>query len=419
MTHQRANTAQFAHTLSIKGKRLARLFALLLLTAGLLAGIARPAAAHAKPQRIDGNTYHGLDYGWSLTWDEDVWANPAEVHSDGSEYVVVATDGEPYASGRVDATDWFGGDVDACVDGWDDILRKGGTMRHIKPVAVEAGIELTDGAAEGAYSLDLKINDQLVDFVVYVQCRPLGDNANLIVSLGVMPDYYDAALPLFAGLVDGLTVDADSPASSGEQADNTETHERPDLGSVSSESGATDDSVPSDASGDSGVHGSTYTGSNFDWSITWDDRYWQPITELASTNGGVDKFAVASIQPAAPVMVIQIETTAQYDGDLAACAAGGEQWLIDGGKGMTNIAAANVELPDYPSDGTASAYSYTFIDSTEEAGEPVDFISLQICMPLDSLGATLVVHAMIPTFSYNDAIPFLTDLLASLDINYE
>ena len=413
---QRAQRALPARTLPI---RFVRLFAVLLVCGGILAGIARPAAARSEPERIDGNTYYGLDYGWSLTWDEDVWSNPSEVHNEGSEYVVIATDGEPYATGRVDATDWFGGDVNACVDGWDDMLRKGGTMRHIKPVEVEAGIELPDGAAEGAYSLDLKIDDQLVDFVVYVQCRPLGDNANLVLSLGVMPDYYDAALPLFADLVDGLTVDANVPASSDDQADDAEAHERPDLGSVSSDSGDTGDSAPSDAPGDSGVDGSTYIGTNFDWSISWDDRYWQPIAELASTDGGVDKFALASIQPAAPVMVIQIESTAQYDGDLDACAAGGEQWLIDGGEGMTNIAAADVELPDYPSDGTASAYSYTFIDGTEEAGEPVDFISLQVCMPLDSLGATLVVHAINPTLFYDEAIPYLTDLLATIDINYE
>ena len=40
-------------------------------------------------------------------------------------------------------------------------------------------------------------------------------------------------------------------------------------------------------------------------------------------------------------------------------------------------------------------------------------------MPLDSLGATLVVHAMIPTFAYDEAIPYLSDLFATIEITYE
>ncbi len=62
-----------AHTLSIHGKDLIRLFAICMLLSGMLTMLARPVAAHAEPERIDGNSYNGLDYGWSLTWEDSVW----------------------------------------------------------------------------------------------------------------------------------------------------------------------------------------------------------------------------------------------------------------------------------------------------------------------------------------------------------
>ena len=82
---------------------------------------------------------------------------------------------------------------------------------------------------------------------------------------------------------------------------------------------------------------------------------------------------------------------------------------------MTDIALADVELPDVPADGAVMAYSYTF---DEGDGEPVDFIALQECLPLDSMGATLVVHVMIPVDFYDDALPFYSDLADGIAIDF-
>jgi hypothetical protein len=376
---------------------------------------AQPSASNAPaPDRIDGTTYNGLEYGWSLIWDDTDWTDPYEEHRDGTEYVVLSTPGEPYASGRVDATDMFGGDVDACVSGWDDMLRAAGTMRHIKETEVDSGIDLTDGAAEGAYSLDLKVDDQLVDFVVYVQCRPLGDDANLVLSLGVMPDYYEDALPLFADLVDGLAVDGASAASTGAQTGDAETGDRPTNDEPAWDGDDSETTTPIDEA-DSGIDGASYTGVNFDWSLTWDGHLWKPIEGSEDNSGGVDSFAIATVQPFAPVAVVMFKSTAEYDGDVDACAEDGWNWLEEGGESMTDIANADVELPEVPSDGAVMAYSYTF---DEDDGEPVDFIALQECLPLDSMGATLVLHGMIPAQFYDDALPFFNDLVDEITIDF-
>src|SRR6187402_885153 len=132
-----------ARSLSIKGQSFIRLVATLMMFSGVLAGLAHPAAARTEPDRIDGNTYSGLDYDWSLSWDDSVWTDPYEVHRDGSEYIMLATVDDPFASARVDATDMFNGDVDDCVSGWDDVLRADRSMRHFKETALDAGIELT------------------------------------------------------------------------------------------------------------------------------------------------------------------------------------------------------------------------------------------------------------------------------------
>ena len=147
--HQRSQTALFAHTLSIKGKRLSRLFAMLLIGIGLLAGIASPAAAESTPARfdsaaidrvqptvsdapdsdsdtgdrpnhdastdshtgetgsrnapgggLDGASYTGVNFDWSVTWDGVVWEAPAdrEDNSGGADYFQLGStrkDGAP------------------------------------------------------------------------------------------------------------------------------------------------------------------------------------------------------------------------------------------------------------------------------------------------------------------------------------
>ena len=117
---QHALSARTRSTHSSKRKHAIRLVALLLLFGGMLGGIVRPAAAHGSADRIEGNTYNGLDYGWSLTWDEDVWGEPYEEHVDGTEYISLSTIDDPLAAVRVVASDSFGGDVDECLAGWGD-----------------------------------------------------------------------------------------------------------------------------------------------------------------------------------------------------------------------------------------------------------------------------------------------------------
>ena len=110
------------------------MFAICMLLSGMLTMLARPVAAHAEPERIDGNSYNGLDYGWSLTWDDSVRTDPYEEHVDGTEYVSIETvDDQPTATSRIVVTDMFDGDVDACVTGWEEMLRNSGSLRHIKP----------------------------------------------------------------------------------------------------------------------------------------------------------------------------------------------------------------------------------------------------------------------------------------------
>ena len=410
---QQALTTPVPRTTHSKRRQLIRLFVTFMLLGGVLAGLAQPAAAKGVPERIDGNTYNGLDYGWSLSWDDAEWTDPYEEHRDGTEYVVLSTPDEPYASGRVDATDMFGGDVDTCVAGWDDVLRNSGTMRHIKETEVEAGIDLTDGAAEGAYSLDLKVDDRLVDFMVYVQCRPLGDGANLVLTLGAMPDYYEEALSLFADLVDGLSVDDATISSSGRPTSDAETGDRPDTDEPTWDNDDSETTTPIDEA-DTGIDGDGYTGINFDWSISWDGHLWKPIEGSEDNSGGVDSFAIATVQPFAPVAVVMFKSTAEYDGDINACVEDGADWLEEGGESMTDIAVADVELPGVPSDGAVMAYSYTF---DEGDGDPVDFIALQECLPLDSMGATLVIHTMIPVNLYDEALPYVIDLTDAIEID--
>ena len=367
----------------------------------------------SNPDRIEGTTYNGLEYGWSLSWEDADWTDPYEEHRDGTEYVVLSTPDEPYASGRVDATDMFGGDVDACVDGWDDILRNSGTMRHVKETEVEAGIELTEGAAEGAYSLDLKIDDRLVDFVVYVQCRPLGDDANLVLTLGAMPDYYEDALPLFADLVDGLAFMATRRPISGRT--DRRLGKRPTAPRITSPPGTTAiQRRPRRSMRQIAASTATATRVSTSTGLCPGTASSGVRSKVGRTTAsGVDSFAIATNQPDAPVASVMFESTAEYDGDVDACAEGGWDWVDDDGDWSTDIAIADVELPPVPSDGAVMAFSYIYSDDDGS----MTLIAIQECLPLDNMGATLVVHAVIPAFAYDEALQYFVDLTDAIEID--
>lgn len=416
---QRVLPARTLSRNSRKRKQALRLMALLLLFGGMLGGIIRPAAAHAEPQRIDGNTYNGLDYGWSLTWDEDVWGEPTDEHVDGTEYVSINTIGEPFAASRIVATNAFDGDVNACVTGWEDFLRNAGSLRHIEATDVENGIDLPRDAAEGAYSYDIKVDGTLVAFVEYVQCRPLSDGVNLVLTLSAMPSDYDDALPLFADLAGGISLGDNESASSTTNSD-SETGARP-----SNDPNASDDSShgdneadASDVPGGTGVDGNSYTSVNFDWSIEWDGRVWKASPGMEDNSGGHDFVTVESTKLfGAPMMLVTFETSVRYDGDVEACAAGAYDALTEDDDGtVTNVAEANVELPDVPRNGATGAYRYTYAEGNDE---PMNFVDVRVCLPLDNLGATLQVTILIPPDIYEDALPYFNDLIAAIEINLD
>src|SRR6478735_8879036 len=407
---QQASAALPAHTLSLHGKNLIHLFTVCMLFGGMLTMLARPAAASSEPERIDGNTYNGLDYGWSLTWDDSVWTDPYEEHVDGTEYVSIETvDDELTATSRIVVTDMFDGDVDACVTGWEDALRDSGSLRHIKPTELDSGIDLADDSAEGAYTYNVKVQGELVDLVEYVQCQPFGDGVNLVLSLAVLPDEYEDALPLFTDLVDGISLDssgADNHASDSASSDDTsdaETGDRPENNN---------NSASADVPGGSGVDGNTYTGVNFDWSVEWDASVWKTEPDWEDNSAGNDYFEMLSTGLNAPVMAVNFETTVQFDGDVETCASA-ERLVLEGDSDISDVAEANVELPEVADDASVVAYTYTYDDGQ---GDPLEMIEVQECLVLDNDGALLEIRMTIVPRLYDEAIPYFVDLTGAIDI---
>jgi hypothetical protein len=380
-----------------------------MLFGGLLTALARPVAAQTDPERIDGNTFNGLDYGWSLSWDDAVWTDPYEEHVDGTEYVSLETVDEPTATVRIVATDMFDGDVDACVTGWEEVLRNSGSIRHVEPTELDAGIDLADDSAEGAYTYNVKVEGELVDLVEYVQCHPFDDGVNLVLSLAVLPDEYEDALPLFTDLVDGISLDGSSgdnhsnDSANADDAGDAETGDRP----------GADDSASVDVPGGSGVDGNTYTGVNFDWSVEWDASVWKTEPDWEDNSAGNDYFEMLSTGLNAPVMAVNFETTVQYDGDVETCASA-ERLVLEGDPDITDVAEADVELPKVADDASVVAYTYTFDDGK---GDPLEMIEVQECLVLDNDGALLEIRMTIVPRLYDEALPFFVDLTDAIEIN--
>lgn len=359
----------------------------LMLSAGFVAAGPRGAIAQDDDSGLDDNTFTGPNFGWSVEWDEDIWAFDDEDNSGGGDYFsLVTVEGEPFALSQFFGAEEFGGDPDECVSGWEDFISNRDAVSDVDEDTRVELPETPDDGANTAYTYVSEAdNGTEFDLIEYVACQTLvEDEAVLIHTVITTQDDFEDLIPL----IDDLAAEIILPDNTRGRGDD-EDEETPDTDAT-------------------GIDGNEYVGPNFGWELTWDDDIW--TVDAEDNSGGSDFISLESEDPSAFVLFLAIE---DFDGDPDDCAEDWGDQIEDRGDAEDVEEATDLDVPDEPRGATGAAYTYSV---EVRGGDTIDIVEYVQCYELVEGEAVLEVILQAPEDEYEDAIPLFEDLVDELEL---
>lgn len=173
-------------------------FRILVAAIALVATIALVAAGGSgAAAQLDDDTYTGPNFGWSITWDEELWSvGDVAVELDDFDFIGLEQR-ETFATAVFVGTDDVSSDPVTCREEQQKYYEIGSAPASIARPATAA-------AAEGERTA---YRESGSDFMFYLECRPLSpDGAVLVVVLNVLRDLYLDSLPSFEELLASLSL---------------------------------------------------------------------------------------------------------------------------------------------------------------------------------------------------------------------
>ncbi len=141
---------------------------------------------------VEGNAYESPAWGYTLEWDDDIWEVRDASASTNSDFLnLTNADGSLIISGIADL-----GDIDSCMEQAIDFYSTDDGVENWEVLEDEDGdpIEHSNSRrAYGAYVYTItEDSGDEIDFVNYIECRPLEDDAGILIShLTELDDYED------------------------------------------------------------------------------------------------------------------------------------------------------------------------------------------------------------------------------------
>lgn len=362
-----------------------RAAAAVLMIAGFLAGGARAAAARTSDAGIDGNTYTGQYFDWSVEWDEDVWAEAHAVDKDDADMLMLTlltAGGDILGAATLFATPSFSGDVGACTDDYDDVWLE--TRDSVSDVAETTEVDLPRaprGQANAAYSYTMDFEDgSSLDLIDYVQCRTLIDgDAVLAAWVTARPGGYDRAVPEFQDLLEAVEVE--------EVAESTQ----------------------------SGIDGDTYESPTYGFTVEWDDRIWEVDAEEEVVGSGHER--LDRIAWYGEGSYLEIEARTAFDGDSADCledrieAMEDDDTLVDA-EPLEDRRGHPVE-GETEAGGEYVAYVLTFENEDGSEQETVQYFE---CRILEDGESVLIFSLLAYPETYEDELEAAEEIFDSIEV---
>ena len=368
-----------------------------------------PVTGSASQTEDDGSSYTDPDFGWSIAWDPEVWANYGvsetvanEDGATGNEVIIGGVESQELGVVFVGSHPSFGGDLGACVE---TLLAEVGTVIGVSVSDVqEADLELPeapDGAERTLSSAQLG-EGMVVDGVVYVECRPLVEDEAVLGIRWVLPlaEAYEEMLPAFEDLIAGLELDG---AGSGDDEASDESDQ--------------DAEEASDATTDANET-ETYTDPTYGWSITWDPAVWEG-QEPGITMGEDDKeghqFDLWGEDLALGGVTVASLPSPTLANDLAACVDFVRPRTLDELEGdgayVENLRELDLDLPEAPSDAVRTLFAW-------DSGPDDIQISYIECRTLVEDEVVLIIEWTLPVGEpHEEHLPTFEELMSGLDLS--
>lgn len=362
-----------------------RSLAIIAALGGLLAAT-HPTLA-ARPG-VDGDTFTGVNFDWSVTWDEDDWALDAQNTDDGEDILMLENAGGAWALVTF-LTDGHKTDADECASGW---LRTMAGVQGVTDFERDDTLDtprLPDDAAGNAYTY----TQDDIAVAAYVECRVFpGDDAVLAMVLSADPDAYDEKIALFGDLLDTLTMGGDA-------ASDTET----------------DDGAGTTVAG-SGIDldAESYVSPTYGFELGWSGTGFDAITEEEEVNALPDDLALDRLLLFQPGAKLYIEGRNDYDGDAARCIET-ESDILAFHDGVSEFEPVENErgFPEAGETGAGGEYA-TYRLTQEQDGETITRIAYVECRTLVEGEAVMVISLYAREASYDAGWEAATAVIDSI-----
>lgn len=281
----------------------------------------QPASTPEAPgSGIEGNSYTSPNFGFSISWDPNVWIVPTDAEYSEDDYDSLYLDSE---TGAIFVTAWkqYNGNADTCLLGEVTYYREQEGIDDWQ-VAVDAeGNELTGSTESSAWGVytntytnpDDDPNAEPIEFVDYVECQSLGDGESVVVFHSfALRDDYNQHIGNVLAIVDSLEI-PDASAGSTPAAETPSPGQQSATPTPSGPLGTpvptTGDGTPAtDLTGDDAV-----TGESYPYSFTV-PAGWQ--VERSTLGGDVETTTVTN-----GTSTVSVQARAMSVPSLADCVA--------------------------------------------------------------------------------------------------
>lgn len=149
--------------------------------------------------------YEGPNFGFTVTYDSDVWELNSESDANGEDFVTFLS-GPSFLT--LNATAGYSGDPASCRDDWTRTLRRVDGVTDFRPMLDADGEALVGDAAEAAFGVYTYQSEDGAE-VFDLECRVLiPGEANLVIILETFAETYDAELGAVGEFLEGVDTSA-------------------------------------------------------------------------------------------------------------------------------------------------------------------------------------------------------------------
>ena len=338
------------------------------------------------PERsgLDGDIYFAPEFGFSATWDEDVWTVRELTEDDNmGTGIEVSTEG---SIGYVSVGNEIRGDLEDCAVTYAEGFGEYDAISKMKKASKKFDLPATaDDAAGALYTFTQATEDDSVKMIGYFECRLLADESAAMILLATMQATYEDEVGAWEDLLSGIEIDG-AAKSDDEPQDK--------------------DDEPVDNNEEMSNTDASFVGPNFGFSVTVDESVWA-INDLSDENNDFldmqSEFAIGTI----------IGFDAAYD--PASCL----ELLIGLKVGDTalsfDVAPDSMKRPKL----TKGATGELFVYSVEGEDGPIELAMYVECRPLAGGDASLGIVLVTVPEAYDVAAPEFTKVLKGVSTGEE